>query len=95
MRVRRLHRLVVHKPGIKVVAAMPCTTQAADDLPKEYFAEMLTRLIREGFERAPKRRSRGPYVLGPVSGMERTDNRHEDFIRGYTRFWASAEVRRA
>ena len=84
MAVKRLRRLVIHKPGIRLSIVVPCNAQAAEDIPIEAIHERLEDSIRRDFERAPKRRSRGPYALGPIS---RPQKREQGFVPGIGEIW--------
>jgi len=81
----------VHKPGIDIVAMLPVPTQMADDIPVDFIGSKLEQLIRERFERAHKRRSRGPYALGPISQPVRKQTDYY-FIRDQVAFYSKAEV---
>jgi hypothetical protein len=99
MAVRRLHRLVIHKPGIKLAVMLPMSRQAIDDIPIEAIAPMLYQSIQRDFERAPKRRSRGPYVLGPLSEPQKRTQAFEPrpgelWPRNMAAYIASADVLR-
>lgn len=84
MRVRRLPNRTIHKPGIRLMQVLPLSGQAANDIPQDAIASMLERNIRYQFERAPKRRSRGPYVLGPISEAEKRESPISGTWYGYT-----------
>jgi hypothetical protein len=92
MRVRKVRRFAITQPGAWIVSQVPCSERAADEIPLEVVSGMLGRVIRDTYERAPKRRSRGPYVLGPVTDVRRGSLNYEDYIRGIVRFWAKAQV---